>query len=158
MTDRQFRPAGWAAPAVLAPCAAAVFGASVWWATAAVPTTQAAQPAAPSAAAQNRSQAVQHYLAEVAHQRRVLHRELARALDARHHQAHVLTKRIHELSAEIAKAKAAASAAAAYQPPPVGYGAAPAGPAPVAPVRVAAVPAPAPPPVQANTGASGAVR
>lgn len=156
MTERPFRPAGWTAPAVLAPCAAAVFGASVWWATTAVPATQAAQPGSPAASTtQNHSRAMQHYLAEVAHQRRVLHHELTQALHARHHQAQVLTKRIHLLNVEIAKAKAAAAAAAAYQPPAISYGGVPAGPAPV---QVAAVPAPAPPPVQANTGASGAVR
>lgn len=149
-TERSFRPAGWSAPVVIAPCAAALFGASMWWATHAMPTTASSQPTAAKSQTINRSQAMQKYLNTVASQRRTLHRELEHALAARQHEAHVLTRRLHQMTAEISKAQAAA----AYQPPPVNYAAPAAGPAPVAPIQMA--PAPAPPPVQANTGASGA--
>jgi hypothetical protein len=159
MTDRYGRSGNWAAPAVLAPCAAALFGASVWWAIGATPTTTATQqstaPASDAAHVTQQSRAVQHYLAQVAAQRRALHRELTQALTQRRHEAEMLARRLHHVHAEIARAKAAAARAAAYVPP-VYTGIPASGPAPVAPVQVGPAPAPAPPPVQANTGASGA--
>ena len=128
----------------------------MWWATHAIPTTASSQAttavshAAKAGDASHRSPAVEQYLATVATQRRTLHRELEHALATRRHEAQVLSRRLHRLTAEIAKAQAAV----AYQRPPANYAAPVAGPAPVAPIQVA--PAPAPPPVQANTGASGA--
>lgn len=171
------RRARWTSAAVLAPGAAAVFGASVSWAASTVPvSSQPPPPANPATttAQQTTQQAPQgtgNQLSEqarqwraVAAQRRQVRHQLEREL--RSAQVQVVRLRVAEqqLAASMAqRAQQAQQAPVAGGAPALPPAPGPVGPAPgpVAAPPPAPVPAPAPPvvqappPVQAVTGSSG---
>lgn len=129
------RHASWSAPLLLAPCAAALFGATVWWASGATPapagsgaaagTSQAATAVGPAAAGRQRSTAARA-------------REVNRQLQQGHRRAIRLEHRLRALRAE--------SGHLHVTLPKI-----PGAVAPAPPLQ----PAPAPPPVNTVTGASG---
>ncbi|MDQ2748835.1 MAG: hypothetical protein M3Y44_04810 [Actinomycetota bacterium] len=152
MTEHLGRRARWTAALLVAPGAAALFGASVDWAATAKPATAAkpAQQVLPAATGQSarEAQAAQRmYRTALAHQR----------------GAAALEKTLATLNRKLARMIAADNAAAAATAPTAGYpgnqtaqagapGPVPAGPVSVLPPPPAAAPAP---PVQVVTGASG---
>lgn len=171
------RRARWTSAAVLAPGAAALFGATVSWAAATTPTTPTTPATTQQSATspstrhhQGLSPQARHWRVVAGHRTQLRHHLTRRlgAVQARVIRLHAADKR---LSAQLAaEARAAAAAAASsgggavssggYAPPPVVNQ--PVGPAPVvapAPAYVppapVAVPAAPPPPVQAVTGGSG---
>lgn len=167
------RRARWTSAAVLAPGAAALFGATVTWAAATVPTatpqpgvaTSAATPSTASAAHTPALSAhARQWRAIAAHRTRLRHdltRELG-AVQARVVRLHAADK---SLAARLARAAAAAAAAGTssggYPVVAAPVANQPVGPAPVvAPAPVYVPPAPvaapaAPPPVHTVTGGSG---
>ncbi|HET6878514.1 MAG TPA: hypothetical protein VFH38_13360 [Jatrophihabitans sp.] len=136
-TDPLIRKASWNAPLILAPCAAALFGASVWWAAGASPAASSAgtAPAQPVAApAARHAAAAQHAQADA------LYRALRRELTHRHQQAAQLEHRLQAL-----RAKSGHLHIAMPRIPS----------APVGNVPAPVQPAPAPPAVNTVSGASG---
>ena len=166
------RRARWTSAAVLAPGAAALFGATVTWAAATTAATSQ-QPAVntsavtPTSATHHAGLSAQarHWRVVAAHRTRMRHdltRQLG-AVQARIIRLHAADKRLAaRLAAQAAAAAAAAgSASSGGYPAPAPVANQPVGPAPVvAPAPVYVPPAPvaapaAPPPVQAVTGGSG---
>jgi hypothetical protein len=159
---------------VLAPGAAALFGATVTWAAATTPTSTpvASQAGAPGSATSAASAGPAHHTGlspqarhwrVVAEQRTQTRHELTRrlgAVQARVVRLHAADKRLASTLAKAAAAAAAAASAGGSAPAPLVNQ--PVGPAPVvapAPAYVPpapiAVPAAPPPPVHAATGGSG---
>lgn len=131
-TEPLARTARWSAPLVLAPCAAAVFGASVWWAAGTTPPSFSS----PAPATTSHRSATPNRQVALAgpRQRAALRRELAR----RHSQAGRLQRQLQHLRSR--------SAHLHISVPTI----------PQAPAGNPAQPAPAPPPaVNTVTGASG---
>ena len=164
-TRRTGRRAHWTAALVLAPTAAAAFGATMSWATQTHPTNA---PAGGSAATAPAHPAMPDTVPTTSALSRRLERELAVKQTQRVKlaaQLQVIRTNLDRLKAAEHRARVAAAAAGSQVSVPA-YGAnsggyvAPAAPvqaAPVqaAPVQAAPVQAPAPPPVHAGTGASG---
>lgn len=172
------RRARWTSAAVLAPGAAALFGATVSWAAATTPSQPAATPPTTSTTTSNRAGAdhaglsaqARHWRA-VAAQRTQLRHDLTHqlaAVQARIVRLHAADQRLAARLAAEAQAAAAAAAASGSVASSGGYVAPapvvnqPVGPAPVvapAPAYVppapVVVPAAPPPPVHAATGGSG---
>ncbi|MDT4923211.1 MAG: hypothetical protein QOG01_924 [Pseudonocardiales bacterium] len=169
MIEPANRPSRWGAPLLIAPCAAVMFGAAVWWAGEATPTTASTPAAAPVTSAPAAATPT-----NAGDER--LHRELARTLATRRKEAAALQRRLRHLKSNLAHARGiggstagssgsdtvgssgsdtagssggggGAGPATIYTPPPARVVAPP--PAPVV------VPAPPPPPVHSTTGASG---
>jgi hypothetical protein len=159
VTTEPASPADWRIAAVVAPVAAAAFGAAVFWAADTAPSTAA--PTAAPAAVPAGGLAGSHtapgdssgFAITSASERRRVHRELVVAQHRRELAA--LRRRLDD----VRRAGRSARHALQYVPPPVAV-AVPAAPAAVPAVAAPAVAAPAvaAPPVQATTGGSGAVR
>lgn len=156
MTERLGRRARWTATLVVAPGAAALFGATVSWAAQTVPSPSSPPKATPSAAPAPDPRIAALLQADAAERKR----------------AAQLRQQLNRLNRQLAKIHSAAAAAKAnvpaaggsgpaggagggviYTPPATGGGYQ----APAPPPPPVAAPAP-PPPVQAQTGASGGAR
>jgi uncharacterized membrane protein YgcG len=177
MIEPANRPSRWGAPLLIAPCAAVMFGAAVWWAGEATPTTASTPAAAPVTSAPAAATPT-----NAGDER--LHRELARTLATRRKEAAALQRRLRHLKSNLAHARGIGGSTAGSSGGSAagssggragssgggtdngsGGGGGDAGPAPVyapPPARVVApppapvvVPAPPPPPVHSTTGASG---
>lgn len=134
-TEPLARTARWSAPLLLVPCAAAVFGASVWWAAGTTPASFSSPAPSKTPTTSHLGAAPNGHgaLADPRH-RAALRRELAQ----RHHQAGRLQRRLQQLRTR--------SAHLHISVPTI----------PQAPAVNPAQPAPAaPPPVNTVTGASG---
>ncbi len=150
MTEHRRHPAPggsawWNAPIVLAPCAAAVFGASVWWAAGTTPTTGTVTTAitSPSVGGRTTTPGAPGDSRRGENPVRDRAPDFRRSLARQRHDSAVLEHRLARLTETLNGLRAASRSASAVAPAP---------PAP-APVRLA--PAAAAPPVHSVTGASG---
>lgn len=157
MTERLGRRARWTATLVVAPGAAALFGATVSWAAQTVPSPSSPPKATPSAAPAPDPRIAALLQADAAERKRAA--QLRQQLNRLNRQL----AKIHSAAAAAAKANVPAAGGSGpaggagggviYTPPATGGGYQ----APAPPPPPVAAPAP-PPPVQAQTGASGGAR